>query len=773
KPAWVASGTGKKSPTEPAELYPGFIVLSSTRSAEKGAVQAMLLSSRGERVAGPVSLTQSATRVFWLEAVKTRDSNLLFWADQHGPGADVFCVRLGADGQAPGEPREPRALARDVRAWQATATDGGAALAVVRATSSKATTGSVELLLLDSLGSARGKASVVNAEATANPDLDLIFQGGRLLIAWSDVREGDAHIFTATAEADGKVTRSPLRATRPLGEQTLVRLVTPFDQRSPGYLAWEYLGEQNGNQRKIHVTRVTSDGVASGVESALLLSAPDDTVPELAAGGDGISALTVAPACLVNQSCKNSQAPEPIFVQLDTKLEPVAVEPLRRNPSAEKVASAWGLACVASGCMALAAQRTNPAPVFAVELVKRSTRYKAPVEPGVPKALPRAREIQALGESEVLAAVDAASGPDSTLAAWVTYFDPTTPYQRLVTPAPDGRYEPTRARLMVRALGKKPTGLFEPQTISLRANSLGGVSVSASDSPPDEFLVGWSAPDQGQAQAFVTLVDARGKRRGQRLVSRGGRNVSDVAAAPAVNGWLLGWIDERDGDPEVYVQKLTRSLQRVGTEQRITKAPGAATGLRMLSLGPRTLLVWADTQGGVEPGWADIFAEFVQSSDGAPLGAPVRLLETRPHSHSPAVKKLGSSVAVAWVEAQAKPSDPAEQRSGVRVGRLDAQARFVEPPALVEVAEGTPSGVALECSEQRCNVAVSAEVRGRSVLQAFQWNPGKPPAVQNLLSLRGPSGQSVSPVLSGGELFCSEQLSPQRARVRRLLIDWE
>src|SRR5262249_35081059 len=156
---------------------------------------------------------------------------------------DVLCVRLGADGRPLGE---PRSLARDVRAWQAQTTAEGAALATVHTATAKATTGTVELLMLDSKGAARGKPILVSAQSTANFDLDLARVGGGLVVTWSDMREGEPHLFVAAVDGAGRLVRGATRAVRPMGEQSLVRLVAPFDDRSPAFLAWENLAERYG-----------------------------------------------------------------------------------------------------------------------------------------------------------------------------------------------------------------------------------------------------------------------------------------------------------------------------------------------------------------------------------------------------------------------------------------------------------------------------------------------------------------------------------------------
>ena len=55
-------------------------------------------------------------------------------------------------------------------------------------------------------------------------------------------------------------------------------------------------------------------------------------------------------------------------------------------------------------------------------------------------------------------------------------------------------------------------------------------------------------------------------------------DASDVALARAGDGWLVAWVDARDGNGEVYAARLRQELlQRVGREERITNATGDAS----------------------------------------------------------------------------------------------------------------------------------------------------------------------------------------------------
>jgi len=150
--------------------------------------------------------------------------------------------------------------------------------------------------------------------------------------------------------------------------------------------------------------------------------------------------------------------------------------------------------------MSLAAAPETPAPVYAVGLRRLSDGW-VPVArsnegASVSGSGPQVTAIEAVGLGEPAADLAAAlaapgAGPPNSgaqpaaiaggasgpLLAWVTYFDPSTPFTRSKTPAPDGKYEPIRAVLRVRALDGAP-GAGET-VVSYRADSRGGDAPSA------------------------------------------------------------------------------------------------------------------------------------------------------------------------------------------------------------------------------------------------------------------------------------------------------
>jgi hypothetical protein len=389
------------------------------------------------------------------------------------------------------------------------------------------------------------------------------------------------------------------------------------------------------------------------------------------------------------------------------------------------------------------------------------------VRPGPP---PRARFVEAVAATDPLSSVTAVRTGGTTLVGWLTYFDPATPWERLKKAAPDGRFEPLQATLQLRAVGAAGEPLAPIQTLSLRARSPGGVAIAASEPERKDALVVWSAIDQGQPQVFVTLVDAAGKRIAQRMLTRRRGEIADVAVAAVSDGFVVGWVDERDGDPEVYAAKVNRQLVRVGAEQRVTRTRGAAAGLSLLARGDHVLAAWSDARSSDKEGSADVYTARLRLADAAPLEAEQRVAATAVHSHSPVLGALGAQALLAWVDASPAGTPPSEG-SGVRAVALDAQGRPQGAPVLVSSA-GAPSAVALDCSADRCRAVISSDVSANTELLAFEWKSTAASRPVRLVSLSGSAAQSAAPALRGDELFFADSVD-HKARVRRMGIVWE
>ncbi|HMJ11081.1 MAG TPA: hypothetical protein VK524_06715 [Polyangiaceae bacterium] len=741
----------------------GYIAVVASPEGEGSALVALLLSERGQARGKPIPLARSASEVLWVDAVATPRGTLALWASKRKGHADVSAVELDAQGTLLGQPVE---LVRDASAWQAVALPGKLAVAHVQSAANKNDRGTVKLELFAHGTRAERKSVIVNPDASAELDLDMVAIGNQLLLAWSDARELESRVYAALVDAEGKLVRKPAPLVDAFGEQALVQLVPPFAGTETAYVVWETLRARSAPMRSLEVAALDAQGNAGHARGVLSIDAPLGTLPELEASASGLSALTLAPLCRTKQSCADAER-VPTFVQFDREFSVAASEPLRLTALRGKGPSlAWGLTCTSGGCFALSALTSSPAPIFTVELAKKSSTFVPAAQKSQLPAPPRARTSTTIAELDPLADITATRIGSTTLCAWVSYFDPSLPWERLKKAAPDGRFEPLRARLETRAFRAEGAPL-PSEVLSLRARSVGGVALAAGDPARGEALLAWSAEDNKQPQVFLTLLREDGKRVQQKMLTRRSGEVSDVAVTYTGDGFVVGWIDERDGDPEVYVAKVNRALQRVAPEQRITQARGAATDLRLVSIGDEVLAVWSDARDAEQPGVADLYSIRLRSSNASVVSPEQRLTETRAHSHSPALALRGSSPVVAWIE------DAIGQQStaALKVASLDAQARLAGAPLTVSAKPGNPLSVALSCEADACYAALVVDRGGSAEIRAIPLaQPGKRAVLSELSDA---AAQSVPPSLLGSELFFADLSGQQQGHVRRILIEWK
>jgi hypothetical protein len=421
---------------------------------------------------------------------------------------------------------------------------------------------------------------------------------------------------------------------------------------------------------------------------------------------------------------------------------------------------------VPSGCFTLSAQTSSPSPVFASELRARSASWQKAAFKPAPASPPRALAVQAIASLEPLADVSAARVGASTLSAWVSYFDPSLPWERLKRPTADGRFEPLRARLEVRAISAAGA-LLPAQVISQRARSVGGVALSAGDPAQKTALLAWSAEDNKEPQVFLTLLAEDGHRIVQKMLTHRSGEVSDVAAVFVGDGYIVGWIDERDGDSEVYAAKIDAKLQRVGLERRLTQARGVASQLRFVRIGNEVVCVWADARDAEHPAIADLYSVRLQVSDASPLAAELRLTETRAHSHSPALGARGAVPVLAWIEDALEGEG---QHGSVNFAELDAQGRIAGKPEKASMPRGEPLNVALDCSRDICRAVAAVDAGETAELEALQLS--KPGKWKRLLDVSEAAAQTSPPVLVGSDLFFADVAGPKLGRVRWVKLEW-
>lgn len=733
---------------EPAQT--GFVLLATRRSGGRTALETLEVDARGKARGVPLTLAEVNGEVVWIDQVTTPGGNLALWGLKSPGGVDLFAALVGR------ERVEPKPVVQGARAWQAAGFGSGAAIGAVLPDAR------IAVQALDEHGAPTARHDVTTSPG-AEADLDMVSSERGLLLAWTDHKDSESRVVVAALDAAGKLARPPKPLEDTLGETALVRLVAPHDGGGSAYLAWESLLERPAEGRALTLAKLGTGGQVDAVRATLEHASRDGSIPELAATPAGLAALTLGRACRAGQDCANAPL-VPTFVELDGSLAVKASEPLRiQSLRGETPDLAWGLSCVATPCRVLAAQAVAPTPVWAVRAKARASNFVPSARRAERAGPPRVASLELAGKSEPLSDVALARVGSASLAAWVTYFDPAAPLEKLAKPAADGRLDPPRALLQVRA------GALPAETISIRARSLGGVSLAASSSPQPEALLGWTALDFKLPQVFITVVDDKGKKLRQRMLTRAPGEKSDVAVAASGDGWTVAWVDERSGDPELYAARVNRLLQNVGPEKRITTATGAAAEVALLPRGQDVLAVWSDARDKAQPGVGDIYAALLKGSDASLSGSEQIVAKTPRHSRSPALAAMGKGALLAWIEETVAPSGQAGEAE-VRVVELGADGRPIGSSSALGVSG--PSAVTVDCEGELCRVAVLAQRDGGPELWAAEWSGGKAGSPVRLLNLTSPAPLTIAPGFVGREILLGDRAGAE-GRARRVLVDWK
>ncbi|MEI9952414.1 MAG: hypothetical protein WDO74_26410 [Pseudomonadota bacterium] len=744
-------------------LQEGFALLSSHKTSDGEVVTLALLNDSGALSAGPTSLGRSGKSLLWVEAIPNAHGTSVLWAASGAGRAEIWSAELSLRAELLGP---ARLLARDVGAWQAVSFGKGIALAVTHVGKGN-THGPIELTLLN--GADVPAPIVINSQISADLDMDMISLGERVVLAWSDHRGGENRVFSAAVDSSGKLVAPAAPATPPLGEQAVLRVIAPAEGSTRGYLAWESLDAQVPTYRSFQVAEFQANGRVSSPRGQFEYWKMDGSMPEIAATAQGVAVLTLAPICERDAQCSKSAPIAPEFIEFDAGFAIRSSEPLWPARANMPSSLAWNLTCPNAACFALTAQNGVPSPVALTRLEHLSNTYRAPAQRVELPAPPRIIGEEALAETAPLSQITLAETNAGTLLGWLTDFDPTTPWVKLKKATADGRFEPLRARLDLQGYAASApfAALGAAENLSLRAHSLGGIALSGGAERKDT-LAAWAGLDGGQPQVFLTLVDKTGKKLTQRMLTHKTGDLSDVALAAAGADYLVAWVDERSGDPELYATRVNHALNRVAPEQRITQAPGAATDLSLVATKSGALAVWADARDSEQPGSADIYATALRASDANRSVAELCLQKTRTHSFAPVAHAYGSGALVAWLESASERTDG--ETAHVNFAVLDEMGRLVGGVQSTSLSSGTPVTIGLDCAQQACHAVVSVDANARGELYSIAFHDGKlETPVRIRTSNRAPS--SVAPLVHGSDVYIAE-MQQGLARLRRLQLEW-
>jgi hypothetical protein len=420
------------------------------------------------------------------------------------------------------------------------------------------------------------------------------------------------------------------------------------------------------------------------------------------------------------------------------------------------------------------AERGELPPVRVVPLDAGAISVTPPAPPP-PPAFPRTIALGAFADGDRIADLAVLGMSDRYLLAWVTYFDGTAgalraaPAPKKGAPAakPDKSHDKLGATVMARALDPEGESIGGANVISLKAESIGGVSL-APGAAPGEAALAWVGRDAGVGQVFITRLSRTGEKQQQRMVTRSKEGCSDVALVPHKDGFVVGYVDSRDGIPGIYLTKVAKDLQRVGNERLVARAKGEASEVRMILRGDELVVAWAEAR--QNPEAYGVFTARHAAGDLAPRSDPGRVVLAPRQAKGIELAPFGDGALLGWIEDSPPAATAASSvpKTAVLV-RLDALLRAAEPLRMTLPAQA--SSVALDC-DGACRVVVAGAERDELAFYGFRFDgaAAEPPA--RLASIPGVSTEDTNPVVSRDWLFFAEDNLHGAGRIRKAKLAW-
>jgi hypothetical protein len=752
----------------------GAFVAAWTELTDRGeALSVAGVGPDGAALIPPIELARTTDDIVWVELVATARGEICIWAEEtRGSDANILAVALDPNGKPRGVPSR---VARGVAAWQAVSTVAGAGLALVSSAGAKSAGSSIEWLKLDSEGRPVGPATPVASSANKVTDIDLARVHDSVIFAWTDRSEPDPTVWLASIDGDGKPKPAHPVTARSGG----AKLSAIGGGKSNGLVIWEEARRRPRQERRLHAARIDSEGVLA-TDGSAVIEADTSGVPEIAALDAGFALLVRARTCAdppVPGDPQCSEAPAvPLLLRLDLALHVAETEPIRIDEGQEIATLAWGLSCEEGQCLVLAAGQETPARVRAVQLTEMPNRWRPPTPPSLPAGAPRVLGVDTIQAGDLFADVGVTPTDEGALVATIT--------SSAEEPAPGG--SPHGATISIRALDPAGAARGPAQTLTKRALSVGGVSIAAGQKV-DGAAVAWVAREGAKAQVHVSRVDRLGRRTKDVQLTSSAGDVAEAAIAWAGGGWIVAWVDTRDGNGEVYATKVDLELNRVAREERITSAPGDASDVTLLgrtgapggspsNSSADVWLAWADPRESPRDGFADIFVTRLSPISAKPVVPEARVLATAAHSRSPALGWGDAGrVDIAWIE-EAPMSSGSDNSGayGALVGSLDDKGHLVGDVVKTHGAgDGFPTSVAIERASRGLRVVLAKAARDDLSLDVLELAKDHETQPSLLFMLDGPPSLDVSLSLVGGAVFFNDEgVDVGDGRARRLAVAW-
>jgi hypothetical protein len=159
-----------------------------------------------------------------------------------------------------------------------------------------------------------------------------------------------------------------------------------------------------------------------------------------------------------------------------------------------------------------------------------------------------------------------------------------------------------------------------------------------------EYGVGWEDNRDGNAEIYFARIDAGGSVLGSEVRITNDTNTSTMPSiAWTTSEFCLSWVDDRDGNAEIYLARVDASGSKVGSDVRVTSDSGVSTAPDIAYTGSELVVGWQEDRDGND----EIYLVRLQH-DGTKIGSDVRVTSDTGASRNPDLVWTGTELVLGW-----------------------------------------------------------------------------------------------------------------------------
>ncbi len=224
-----------------------------------------------------------------------------------------------------------------------------------------------------------------------------------------------------------------------------------------------------------------------------------------------------------------------------------------------------------------------------------------------------------------------------------------------------------------------PYALAAPSVIATNAMATSSVSLVR---PGTGLAFAYADSRTGVSQVYVQVTATSGAPdKAEVRISDGVHPAYSPSLAWKGSGYGLAWVDEREGNPEVYFRELTAAGAPTGTDVAVSSSNGPSLNPVIAWNGNGFAVAWDDVKGSNR----DIYFRRLDAS-GSPLGQEVRVTSHSALQEQASLAWDGTQYALAWTDERDGNREIYARRLDAAGGALGGEVRITSASGASERA---------------------------------------------------------------------------------------